>query len=109
MRMGGLADINSDESIIERDNRVRADRLALKLARLKNIAVDIEEESRDHIPMLDDVDNSYEKTLNALRSGHRKVLTLLGSNRKGRRLFCYTVLLFFSFIIVLYMWLARGR
>lgn len=106
--MGGLADINSDESIIEQDNRARAERLAVKLARLKNIAVDIEEESRDHIPMLDDVDNNYEKTLNALRTGHRKVLTLLGSNRKGRRLFCYTVLLFLAFMIFLYMWMAKS-
>lgn len=105
--MGGLADINSDESIFEQDNRARAERLALKLARLKNIAVDIEEESRDHIPMLDDVDSNYEKTLNALRQGQRKVLTLLGSNRKGRRLYCYTVLLFFAFMVILYMWLAR--
>ena len=105
--MGGLSDINSDESIIEQDNRVRAERLAIKLARLKNIAVDIEEESRDHIPMLDDVDNNYEKTINALRIGHRKVLTLLGSNRRARRLFCYTVLFFCAFIIVLYLWFVR--
>jgi t-SNARE complex subunit (syntaxin) len=102
--MTGLADINSDESIIEQDNRARAERLAIKLARLKNIAVDIEEESRDHIPMLDDVDSNYEKTINALRSGHRKVLTLLRSNRKGRSLFCYTVLLFLSFMIFIYIY-----
>lgn len=104
-RTGGLADINSDESIIEQDNRVRAERLAIKLARIKNIAVDIEEESRDHIPMLDDVDNSYERTLNALRSGHKRVLGLLGANRKSRMLFCYTVLIFLCLLVILYIWI----
>lgn len=106
--MGGLADINSDESIIEQDNRARADRLALKLARLKNIAVDIEEESRDHIPMLDDVDNSYDRTLNALRSGHLKVVGLLRANRKGRHLFCYTILIFLFFMALIYFWMSKS-
>lgn len=99
-----LADINSDESIFEHNNRVRADRLALKLARLKNIAVDIEEESRDHIPMLDDVDNSYDRTLNALKSGHNRVLGLLKANRKSRQLFCYIVFAFLIFMLICYIW-----
>lgn len=106
--MSGLADINSDESIFEQNNRVRADRLAIKLAKLKNIAVDIEEESRDHIPMLDDVDNSYERTLNALKSGHTKVLGLLRANRRGRQLFCYVVFLFLIFMLIIYFYLAKS-
>lgn len=106
--MSRLADINSDESIIEQDNRARAERLALKLARLKNVAVDIEEESRDHIPMLDDVDNSYERTLGALRSGHNRVLALLKSNRRGRRLFCYTVFILLTFMIIIYLWFGSS-
>lgn len=106
--MPGLADINSDESIFEQNNRARADRLALKLARLKNIAVDIEEESRDHIPMLDDVDNSYERTLNALKSGHNKVLGLLRVNRRGRHLFCYTVFIFLIFMLIMYLYLSKS-
>lgn len=100
--------MNSDNSIIDQDNRARTDRLALKLARLKNVAVDIEEETRDHIPMLDDVDNSYEKTFNALMSGQNRLVGLLRTNRKGRRLFCYTVLIFFTFMVVIYLWLSKG-
>lgn len=106
--MVGLADINSDESILEQNNRARADRLALKLARLKNVAVDIEEESRDHIPMLDNVDGSYERTLNALKSGHLQVLGLLQSNRKGRQLFCYTVLVVLVLTMLIYFWLSKN-
>lgn len=106
--MSGLRDINSDESIFEQDNRARTERLALKLARLKNVAVDIEEESRDHIPMLDDVDGNYERTLNALKSGHKRIIGLLKSNRKGRRLFCYTVLLILFLMMIIYFWYARG-
>lgn len=105
--MSGSRDINSDEGIIEQDNRARTERLAIKLARLKNVAVDIEEESRDHIPMLDDVDSSYERTINALRSGQTRVMGLLRTNRKGRRLFCYTVFGFLFLIIILYVWLGH--
>lgn len=102
--MSRLGDINSNESIFEQDNRARTERLALKLARLKNIAVDIEEESRDHIPMLDDVDDSYNKTLNALKSGHKRVLGLLRANRRGRGFFCYSVLAFLLIMMILYFW-----
>lgn len=107
--MNRLGDINSDDSIIEQDNRARAERLAIKLAKLKNVAVDIEEESRDHIPMLDDADNSYERTLNALRSGHRNVAGLLKANFRGRQFFCTTVFIFLTLMVVLYIWLTRGN
>lgn len=98
---------DSDNSIIDQDNRARTERLALKLAKLKNVAVDIEEESRDHIPMLDDVDNSYEKTWSALSSGQNKLVGLLNFNRKGRKRFCYTASIFFTFMIIIYFWLGR--
>ena len=106
--MSRFTDINSDDSIIDQDNRARTERLAIKLARLKNVAVDIEEETRDHIPMLDDVDNSYERTLNALSSGHNRLMGLLKTNRNGRKLFCYTVLIFFIFMLIVYIWLAKS-
>lgn len=105
--MNRFTDIDSDNSIIDQDNKARAERLALKLARLKNVAVDIEQETRDHIPMLDNVDNSYEKTLNALSSGHNRLLGLLKSSRRGRQLFCYIVLIFFTLLIFMYFYLGR--
>lgn len=106
--MSGFSDINSDNSIIDQDNRARTERLALKLARLKNVAVDIEQESRDHIPMLDEVDNSYERTINALSSGQTRLLRLLRSNRNSCRFFFYSVLSFFLLIIIIYIWLSRS-
>lgn len=106
--MSGFNDLNSDNSIIDQDNRARTERLALKLARLKNVAVDIEEETRDHIPMLDNVDNSYERTLNALKSGQGRLLGLLRANRNSRRFFCYSVIFFFALMIIFYIWLGRN-
>lgn len=108
-RNGNSYDPNSDNSVLEEDNRARTERLALKLARLKNVAVDIEEETRDHIPMLDNVDNSYERTLNALGSGHKRLVGLLRANRNSRRLFCYLVLFFFSFLVIIYFWLLKNQ
>jgi len=105
--MSKLGDINSDESIFEQDNRARTERLAMKLARLKNIALDIEEESRDHIPMLDDVDSNYDRTINALKSSHQRVVGLLKSNRRGRKSFCYLILFFLLLIILIYYWSSR--
>lgn len=106
--MSRLSDLKSDESILDQANRARTEKLALKLARLKNVAVDIEEETRDHIPMLDDVDNSYERTFAALKSGQNRLANLLRSNRKSRRLFCYSVLIFSVILIILYYWLANS-
>lgn len=105
--MSGFRDINSDNSIIDQDNRARTERLALKLAKLKNVAVDIEEETRDHIPMLDNVDNSYERTLNALSTGRTRLVGLLRSNRNSRRFFCYSVLFLFTIMVLIYFWLLK--
>lgn len=103
--MNRFTDINSDNSIIDQDNRARAERLAIKLARLKNVAVDIEQETRDHIPMLDEVDNSYERTYNALSSGQNRLLGLLKSGRRYRKLFCYTILIILIFLIIMYIYI----
>lgn len=103
--MNGLLD--TDESIIDQDNRARTERLALKLARLKNVAVDIEEESRDHIPMLDDVDSSYERALISLRSGHSRLVASLKPIKRSRLL-----LLIFMVLILLYYimyWLLGSK
>lgn len=105
--MNRNTNFESDNNIIDQDNRARTDRLALKLAKLKNVAVDIEEESRDHIPMLDNVDNSYERTWNALSSGQNKLIGLLNFNRKGRKRFCYTASICFIIMVIIYFWLAR--
>lgn len=96
-----------ENNIIDADNRARQEKLALKLAKLKNVAVDIEEESRDHIPMLGAVDDSYDRTWNALSSGQTKLIGLLNFNRQGRRRFCYTVVILFAFMILVYFWLGK--
>lgn len=106
--MSRFNDITTDNSIIDQDNRARAERLALKLARLKNVAVDIEEETRDHIPMLDDVDDSYTRTFNALGSSSNRLLGLIKANRRSRHLFCYTVIIVFIFIIIIYSYLGKN-
>lgn len=103
--MSRFGDLNSDNSLIDQDNRARTDRLAAKLARLKNVAVDIEEETRDHIPMLDAVDDSYDGTFNAINFSQTKLTRLLRSNKRGRQLFCYTVLIVVAFIFFIHFWL----
>ena len=101
---------SADTDIVDHQNRERTERLALKLARLKNVAVDIEQETRDHIPMLDDVDNSYQRTINALSRSQARLLGLLKSNRRGRGLFCYAVgLILLSFIAIYIILSFRTR
>lgn len=99
-------DADGDSDAIDQDNRARTERLALKLARLKNVAVDIEEETRDHIPMLGAVDDSYERTLSAIQAGQNRLMRMIRSNRKGRHLFCYTVIFFFICMMLIYYWLS---
>lgn len=105
--MSRLTDINSDNSIIDQDNRARVDRLTAKVTRLKNIAIDFEEESRDHNRLLDDVDNSHDRTWNALSSGQDRLLGLINFKRRGKRQFCYTVLFFFVLMMIVYFWISR--
>lgn len=99
----------TDTDIVDQHNRARTDMLALKLARLKNVAVDIEEETRDHIPMLDDVDNSYLRTINSLSRSQARIMRMLKSNRRGRNLFCYTVVIVFFTFSIIYIWLKYGK
>lgn len=106
--MSRFSDPNSDNRIIDDDNRARTDRLAAKLARLKNVAVDIEEETRDHIPMLEAVDGSYERTFSAINFSQSKLTRLLKSNKRGRTLFFYTVLFVLALMTLLYFWLPKG-
>lgn len=95
---------NNDSSVVDQDNRARTERLAAKLARLKNVAVDIEEETRDHIPMLDAVDGSYEKTFSAINFSQNRLTKLLRNNKRGKQLFCYTIFVVFAFMIIIYFW-----
>lgn len=101
--MSRFIDSSNDASVLDQDNRTRTERLAAKLARLKNVAVDIEEETRDHIPMLDSVDDSYERTFSAISYSQNRLTRLLRNNKRSR-LFCYTVFLILGLLIVLYFW-----
>lgn len=105
--MSRFTDINSDNGIIEQDNRERVDKLTAKVTRLKNLAIDFEEESRDHNRLLGDVDNNYDRTWNALNSGQNRLLGLLNFNRRSKRQFCYTVLSLFVLMMIVYFWLSK--
>lgn len=106
--MSRFDELANDNKIIDHDNRARTDKLAQKLARLKNVAVDIEEETRDHIPMLDQVDDGHDRTSYALGNSQARVLRLLRSNKNGRQLFCYTVIITFVLLFLLITWLKSG-
>ena len=72
--MGSLEDGHLNNSLIEQDNRARTERLAQKLSRLKNVAVDIEQETKDHIPLLDGADSALERTMNGLSTSINRIL-----------------------------------
>lgn len=107
--MGSYEDRHSDNNLIDQDNRARTERLAQKLSRLKNVAVDIEEETKDHIPLLDGANSALERTMNMLGSGRLRVVSLLQSNRRNRKLFCYTVLVVTLLLIIGYHMITKGE
>ncbi|XP_053213431.1 BET1-like protein [Panonychus citri] len=97
-----------DDEFLETDNRFRTDRLAEKVSQLKSFAVDIEQETKEHNRLLDDVNDDFVGLLGNVIGGKNKINRLLNSGRNNRRFLCYLSLGLTTFLIFSYYLIARS-
>ncbi|XP_054162693.1 BET1-like protein [Oppia nitens] len=96
------------DGLMESDNRQRTDRLAQKISSLKNFAIDIETETKEHNRLLEEVDNDFDSNLGFLTNGRNRVNRLLQSNRQNRRFMCYLSLILTSIFIFMYYLITKS-
>jgi len=100
---------NSDlEDLLDRENKVRTERLANKVASLKTFTMDIEHETIEHNRLLDNVDDDFDSTFGFLANGRNRVNRLLQSSRSNRKYMCYISLAICFILLLIYYLISRS-
>jgi hypothetical protein len=100
---------NSDvEDLIDQENRQRTERLAQKVASLKNFSIDIEHETKEHNRLLDGMDQDFDNTFGFLTTGRNRVNRLLQSGRNNRKFMCYFSAGLATFLLLAYYIISRS-
>ena len=97
----------ASEDIIEAQNREYADRISSKTSYLKTIALDMEQEAKDHHRLLDNLDGDFDSTSGFLGGTLNRVNLLMSSGRGNRKMMCYVVLAVMVLAFVVYTGLYR--
>ncbi|ODN01151.1 putative protein-like protein [Orchesella cincta] len=99
--------LRSEEENLDAVNQSLAEKLSMKVGQLKNLAIDLDVEARDHLPLLDGVGDDMESGSMRL-GGTSGRLRNIGRTRglTGRRFTCYvglgvcTVMVFVYYILL---------
>jgi len=99
--------MRSDEEHLDSMNQSIAEKLSMKVGQLKNLAIDLDAETRDHLPLLDGMDDDMETGTMRL-GGTSNRLRNIGRTRgvTGRRFTCYvglgvcTVMVFVYYVLL---------
>ncbi|CAG7820844.1 unnamed protein product [Allacma fusca] len=97
---------NPDEDHMDHANQTMAETLSMKVGQLKSLAIDLDGETRDHLPLLDGVGDDMDSTSHRM-GGSSGRLRNMNRNRglAGKKLtlcvgFSVTVLLFFLYYLM---------
>mmetsp|Transcript_13930 Transcript_13930/g.23147 ORF Transcript_13930/g.23147 Transcript_13930/m.23147 type:complete len:141 (-) Transcript_13930:263-685(-) len=101
---GRMSDTNSN--IIEQQNNDRVDELALQVARLKGLTIDIGNEVREQNSLLDDMGDGFSGVSNLLGTSLKRIGTMLESG--GAKHMCYMVT-FVVFVMVFLYWVMAFK
>ncbi|XP_027194105.1 BET1-like protein [Dermatophagoides pteronyssinus] len=93
--------------LLDYENRERVENLSQKVSLLKNYAVDIENETRHHNRLLDDVDDDVGSNYVFLKNTSNRLNRLMRTN-KNSRLTCYLAI-GICFILFLIYFLLSSR
>jgi len=99
--------LRSEEEHLDAVNQSLAEKLSMKVGQLKNLAIDLDGEARDHLPLLDGMSDDVESGTMKL-GGTSGRLRTMGRTRgvTGRRFTCYvglgvcTVMVFVYYILL---------
>ena len=91
----------ASEDIIDAQNREYAERISSKTSYLKTIALDMEQEAKDHHRLLDNLDGDFDGASGLLGGTLNRVNLMMSSGRGNRKVMCYVILavIFLSFLV----------
>lgn len=102
--------MNSDGTeTLDRQNQHMAENLANKVARLKNLAVDIETESKDSNKFLLGMDGDFGSATGLLSGSLKRIDNMVSSGRGNRRLMCYSIMFLIALFFLLYFGISWLR
>lgn len=88
--------------MMDRENQARSERLASKMGRLKDIAIDIQMDAIDQNRHLDGMGSEFDSTQGLLGGSVNRIGKMISSGKGNRKLICYMVLLAVIMFFVLY-------
>merc|ERR1712080_55914 len=87
-----LGSTEETEKMLDNQNREMTEQLSQKVSRLKNLAFDIETETKEHGGLLDNFGGDMDSGNNLLSGSLARVHGMLGTGRSNRKLFLYICL-----------------
>ncbi|ESO02449.1 hypothetical protein HELRODRAFT_65318 [Helobdella robusta] len=99
---------SANESL-DRQNQYLTENLASKVARLKNLAVDIENESKDSNTYLSGMDGDFDGATGLLSGSMKRLNTMVSSGKGNRKLMCYSILLLIFIFLIVYFFIGWAR
>jgi blocked-early-in-transport protein 1 len=107
-RNGRAMQSESSHEMLDRQNQMMTENLAMKVSRLRDLAVDIETETKDSNRYLSSMDGDFEGTTSLLSGSLKRINFMVNSGKNNRRLMCYLILglvLVFFALFYLISWL----
>ncbi|CAH3015578.1 unnamed protein product [Porites evermanni] len=86
----GARSTTTDE-MLETENNRMVDDLAAKVSRLKGIAIDIENETKQQNKYLDGMGDEFSSSSSLLGGSAARLSTMISSGRSNRKLMCYMI------------------
>uniref|UniRef100_UPI00358F9428 BET1-like protein n=1 Tax=Myxine glutinosa TaxID=7769 RepID=UPI00358F9428 len=97
------------ENMMEMENQRIAENLATKVSRLKELALDIDQEAENHNSYLDNMDADFSGATGLLSGSVKRFSAMARSGRDSRRLMCYLSLAIVVLFFILYFIVSRVR
>jgi len=93
---------NSRDDAIEEQNERLADELSFKVSRLKSLAFEIENETRDQVEFLGGMGDDFESSHTLLKNTLGRVNRLFTSGRSNRYTMFFVAFLLLAFFLFVY-------
>uniref|UniRef100_T1JBB9 t-SNARE coiled-coil homology domain-containing protein n=1 Tax=Strigamia maritima TaxID=126957 RepID=T1JBB9_STRMM len=84
-----MASWSRQDEMLDNENQLQADHLAGKVSRLKNLAFDIETETKEHNFLLNNVDSDFDGSTGLLSGSSSRIHKMLNRGQSNRKVMCY--------------------
>ncbi|XP_078366507.1 BET1-like protein [Oculina patagonica] len=97
----------STDEMLETENNRMVDDLAAKVSRLKGIAIDIENESKQQNKYLDGMGDDFGSSSGLLSGSAARLSQMISSGRSNRKIMCYLIAGLVGFFFIGYYALSK--